>query len=80
MFMGGHVLQRVADVGKVRGFVWCRKSVGWATSNKLGKRLQDPGELRDPRFACQLSKAGARVRPNGISKSLLVVGRRSCDQ
>ena len=60
-FMGGHLLQRMVDVGKIRGFVWCRECVGWATSTKLGKRLQDPGERRDP---------------NGISKGTLVFGRR----
>ena len=47
-FMAGHLLQRMVDVGKIRGFVWCRKCAGWASSTELVKRLQDPGERRDP--------------------------------
>ena len=29
--MGGHHLQRVVDVRRMRTLIWCRKCVGWAS-------------------------------------------------
>ena len=52
--MGGHRLQRVVDFGRVRTLYWCRRRAGWASGNRLGKRLRDVCKPADPRLAHQL--------------------------
>ena len=37
--MGGQLLQRITDADKLSSMVWCRRCVGYVTSNRLGKRL-----------------------------------------
>ena len=39
MFMGGHHLLRMVDLGKVRTFIWCRRCVG------LGLRTSGLGNV-----------------------------------
>ena len=53
-FVGGHHLQRAADVGRLRTLKWCRRCAGKAWENRLGKRLRDVGKPGDPRLSYQV--------------------------
>ena len=55
-FKGGHHLQRVVDVGRVRTLIWCRKCAGWASESRLGKRLESVSKPRGSTPAHQLRK------------------------
>ena len=62
----------MVDVDSIKAIVWCQKYLGWSTTNKLVKWLQNPCNPREPTVAYQLKMLRLNAIAEGVHVNVLV--------